>query len=193
MTRSICYGLNYYEVDDVIHDLYTRFLTEEVIEKYNPEYKKGKNKISAKISTYIYQVIFNHVRYLTKSKRERVFRNKISFDDLINNSDELDMAELAPSTDYETFIDSNNTDVDSLYYQIQEFREKFLHSPKNRQRAFLRSKDHPRQSYTLLEVFDMIYEGYTTEEIAQKYQVSQMTIFYIKQKLEVALRKFLSQ
>ena len=184
MVAHICGNLNYYgSINDVIQELYTKFLTSDIIGKYNENYASGDGK-STKISTYLYRVIRNHILSKIKNQDDRIVKHCRQE----NTEWDIDTLyrECKMSTGYRNMIESNQCDENgNLGLELKDFYEKFLKSRNNKTYSFSRRKDKKikNNGCSLLDVFKYLYEGYTHTEIAEMYGVSNMTVTNLKHKL----------
>lgn len=186
----ICEDLNYSgEKEDLIQDLYLKFLTSEVIQSYNENFDNHKTKMS----TWLYPVIKNFILSKIKSSEFKFPRFYVS--DYEGPSKDIDDIDLIINKNpialtYKHILMSNESsdDPDGPAYELQDWENKFRNSNKNK-KYFLRNKDKNFSGCTLLDIFHYLYNGFSSKEIAEIYEVSDMSVSLMKQKLADILLK----
>ena len=163
--------------EDVVQDIYFKLLTTNILANFDA------NK--AKISTYIFRIIKNHILYLRKSKESKIVQCEVPESPyMTEDMDEIDIAlhfySMAP--DYLNLIERNkmSDNVDSLGFDLKEFKRYFKNS---------RSNKHYK-TYSLLDILQDIHMGLTNREIADKYLVTEMTILAMKHKISSVMVKY---
>jgi RNA polymerase sigma factor (sigma-70 family) len=187
LITSICNSLNYRgSYEDVIEDLYEKICDLPILQGFNRHYYRGIP--SNKMSTYLYPIIRNHVISLLKAPEEKIFRSPAYISE---DTDEVDIDRTLygnpVAMDYEEVLLANaeGDKVDGLRMELQDFARRYL-CPKKKGKKRLSKKS----DCTLLDIFNYLYKGYTNKEIADIYNVSQMSVSHYKNKLAKALLRY---
>ena len=178
MVGSFCRSLNFHEngsdiISDIVQELYLKFKIEGIIERYDPL----KNTL---ISTYLFRIIRNFViNYVKEHRRKTHF-----FNPFIQSYPEIDIVDnghnqLAP--EYLNLLDRNSSAIEPDLNGFKHFLQK---SGKNFKFRLDRRKDRNQTgSCSLLELYDLIYEGHTIKDIAHKFGVTKTSVYNMKAKL----------
>jgi hypothetical protein len=163
--------------DDIVQDIYFKFLTSDILSNYDPA--------RAKISTYIYRIIKNHVLYVIKSKENKIIRCEVPNSSyMTEDMDNIDLAlhfyNIAP--DYLNIIERNKMSdcVEGIGFDLREFKRYFRGS---------RSNKHYK-TFSLIDILEDIHMGLTNREIANKYHVTEMTTLAMKHKISSVMVKY---
>jgi len=113
----------------------------------------------------------------------------------IDNESEIDtvLRHTGIAEDYKGLMDYNapSEDPDGLSLEFEIFKESFKKSIDNKKVFSRKRKDSPdRKSCTLLDIFIMLYKGYSNREIAQYYGVTSMSIINMRHKLAEVMVKY---
>jgi RNA polymerase sigma factor (sigma-70 family) len=186
MVSKICSSLKYYcNMDDLIQDIYVKFLTAKTLQSYNRNFCTGKSYSSSKLSTFLYPILRNYILSMAESVEQRMFRSQVSNYDIEGEEVALDESiqdSIAP--EYKTIL-ANNEASDTIHgtgYNLRDFEEKFKRSIMKK-RSFKKKKDVKFPESTLLKVFQYLYKGYSCKEIAEIYGVSNMRITNLKREI----------
>lgn len=176
---------------DIVQDLYLRMLQFKILQKYDAN--------RSKISTFLYRVIQNLIMgtILSESRYKNVPCLSAFEDDHPTGeyTDDVDWVVRSCGLDPEyALMLRRNQDSDpmtGLAADIEDFKRSFLNSRKNKKHTFSRRKEknsEPRET-TTLDLLQFLYDGYSNHEIAQMFDVCDMTVSHIKNKLAAALSK----
>jgi len=226
---SVCDSLNFSESsEDVVQDLYLKFLTSKIIESFD-EHFRNKN---TKMTTYLYPIIRNYVVSKLKSNEYRFFKQNLRNYEPSDDIDDLDLV-LCHNPVAVDYINQllHNESSDGLSGFGSQFRfferqleqsqkkrkneKKYLKKHKYRETDFLnelkqelaelkcRNIDLDDPEYreisfrvenaqsttgcTLIDIFILMYRGYSGRQIAKIYGVSDMSITNVKYKLAEAM------
>lgn len=185
MVVFICGAYNYKgPYEDIVQDIYVKILTSNILRRF--DYKR------AKISTFLYPTIKNHVITSIKNPEYKISRRRLPdcetstgefYDGIIHH--------YPVAVDYQTVVINNNTSesYNGLGEQIRDFIKSFSGSNKNKKHSLTKRKNKEKETtgYSLLDVFHYLYEGYNNNEIAELYGVTPMSISHIKQQLAQAM------
>jgi DNA-directed RNA polymerase specialized sigma24 family protein len=181
---SICDDLNYPgEREDLIQDLYLKFLTSEVIQVYNFD------RYKTKMSTWLYPVIRNFILSKINGPEFKLPRfYSPDYGEISNDIDDIDLIITRnPVALIYKHILINNEELENpvgIASELKDWEEKFKDSDKNKR--YLRNKN---KGCTLLDLFHYLYAGFSNKEIAGIYNVSDMSISLMKQQLADILLK----
>jgi len=212
MTRSICRDLNYWgEPEDIMQAFYlNKILRKNLLTKYNPT--------KAKASTWLFKVIRNvvigqmaaeslgkHAEMMYASGREGPEFDAQSYDPVWScKAVSMDVHEsLKPNAwstncgidpDYLSTLKRNgdSDDIDGLAFEFRNFEHMFMKSSDCKKYSFDRRKNQGVKTSggTLVDIFRLFYEGYTSHEIAEMHGVTDMTLCHLKRKLAGTLRRY---
>lgn len=220
MVSRQCEYMNYPgSPDDVVQDLYMRFITtKKIIEVYDAS-------INVQMSTYLFKIIKNFIISRLKSHDGRFYGRRVSTPVPTSDTDEFDLVSgcYDVSTDYLNTQFHNDETVNSLNEKLHDFDRFFSDSPRNVKYA-LKKRKYKRRSWnylkfmnrlknrnrigdeydvikdmisniekdgcTLIDLFRLLYRGYTNKQIARIYGVSKTTISAMKYKLSRAMNQF---
>jgi len=224
LVSSLCESLNFPgSAEDVIQDLYVKFLTSEIIESFDSNFR---NK-DTKMTTYLFPIIKNYIVSKIKSNECRYFRQNLRN---YEPSDDVDEVELAlchnpiaidyvdlllynESTDSPTGLRSDfrafkrllvrtrknkrylkkrrsNSDfLNELKIELTKLKKKEvdLDDPEYREISERIKRVQIDTGCTLIDVFILLYRGYSGKQIAKVYGVSDMSVTNVKYKLAKAL------
>jgi RNA polymerase sigma factor (sigma-70 family) len=176
-------------IEDLIQETYTKFLFEKILLKFDPKHAKG-----AKISTYIYRVIWNMIKSIYHTNEGRIMGHLVNMEYVdtvrLNEDSDLGFSSLEESLpiapEYETMLYRNeiSNDMDGINFDLNFFEDHLEKISK-----FYRVGPQKRRKM-LLKVFKHMREGMSAREIARKYDVSSMFISNIKAELKDLMRKF---
>ncbi len=200
LVTSICASFDFTaHTEDVIQNLYTKFLTRKTLEKFNPEFNGG-----TKISTYLHSIIVNMVKAMYSEKENKIERHRYNFQHgnppyyWIDSTSSYDDVEMAIQTegldvDYEGNLYANYCieQVDGVNFDLNLF-EKYL---KKMNRTFNLSRRRcknirSRSGLSLLDVFRHMRHGYNHRAIAIKYGVSDTFITSLTTEIKLLMVKF---
>jgi hypothetical protein len=198
LVRSICSSFDFdSHTDDVIQNLYLKFLTRKTLERFDPHHEQG-----TKISTYLHTVIVNMVKAMCSEKENKIERNRYKFqypqnrqyrDDLYFDEVEMAIHTEGMDTDYEGNLYSNYSteSIDGLRLDLDLF-EVYL---KKMNRTFNLSRRgckniRVKGGLSLLDVFRYMRNGYNHRWIALRYGVSVTFITTIKREIKFLMIKF---
>jgi DNA-directed RNA polymerase specialized sigma24 family protein len=191
LVTSICNSLNYQgSYEEIIAELYEKICDSPILQSFNRHYYRGV--ASNKMSTYLYPIIRNHVISRLKSPEHKIFQS-IAYSPSYDSEETNDMDHVLSNNniapDYEELLLHNAEvdQVDGLRLELQDFARRYLHQSKSRRGKKSLSK---KSSCTLLDIYNYLYEGYSNKEIADIYEVSQMSVSHYKNKLAKALLKY---
>lgn len=223
---SVCDSLNFLgSSEDMIQDLYLKFLTSEIIESFD-EHFRNKN---TKMTTYLYPIIRNYVVSKLKSNEYRYFRQNLRNYEPSDDIDDLDLVlcHNPVAVDYINLLLHNESSdgPSGLGSQFRSFERQLERSRKNSKKYLKKRKyrktnflnelkqeladlkhrnidlDDPEyreiserikdaQSTTgcsLIDIFILLYRGYSGKQIAKVYGVSDMSVTNVKYKLAKAI------
>jgi hypothetical protein len=185
-------------VDDVVQNLYTKFLTRKTLQNFDPNFKG-----CPQISTYLYPIVHNMVKNMHKENEFQVenHRYKITRSDYpwYNQQDGYDYEEIEFAVNqeglevkYENRLYSNyvNEQVDGLECDLNLF-EKYLKKMNRTYKLNRRKcKEVESNGLSLLDVFKFMRQGYTNRDIALKYGTSVTFITALKNKIKILLIEY---
>ncbi len=226
---ALCESLNFPgSPEDVVQDLYVKFLGSQIIESFNPVYRGKKTKMS----TYLYPVIKNFIVSKIKSNECRFLSQKLRNYEPSDDVDDVErvLCHNPVSVDYVNLLIFNEStdgpnglcvDLKSFERQLRRTRKtdkKYLKKRKSDDSNFLEELrtelsqlkkkevglDDPEyreisariirvQSSTgcsLVDIFVLLYRGYSGKQIARVYGVSDMSVSNVKYKLARALLSY---
>jgi hypothetical protein len=200
LVRSICSSFDFdSHTEDVIQNLYLKFLTRKTLERFDPNHEQG-----TKISTYLHSVIVNMVKAMCAEKENRIERHRHKFQYIDPQKrkyredpcyDEIEMAihTEGMNLDYEGTLYSNYSteSIDGLNLDLDLF-EVYL---KKMNRTFNLNRRGCKNirikgGLSLLDVFRYMRNGYNHRWIALKYGVSVTFITVIKTEIKLLMIKF---
>jgi len=189
--KKQCAYLNYQgSSDDIIQELYFQFLTtNQTIEAFDES--RG-----IKISTYLFKVIQN---FIISKIRERYNRDRVRLSkDTENNKTDLKDAinifeRLFPSSpDNIRFAFSRKSNKKKVTYRLR-----ILYKLKKRGDIGVEYEEIRRliintctYGCTLYDLYNLLYKGYTNEQISEIYGVSRTTISTLKRRLAKIMVKY---
>jgi len=253
MVVSLCDSLNFPgSPEDVVQDLYVKFLTSQIIQSFRPVFRKKETKMT----TYLYPIIKNYIISKIKSNECRFFRQNLPNYEPSHDVDEVDHAlcHHPISVDYvDVILYNESTDSpDGLGSEFKAFK-RLLRSNRKNKRIMKKRKakkydfleelrdeltvlkgnrldvteefeyreianrikkevitcDKCGQMYkrekgkcpkcqhkqnlagcSLIDIFILLYRGYTGRQIARIYGVSDMSVTNAKYKLAKALLSY---
>lgn len=196
LVTSISSSLQYAgPTEDLVQDLYLKFLTTDILESYNQNYHSGTGT-SSRLSTYLYPIIRNHILSHMKSKDYKYVSGRVpNFDPYSNEDMELEdiLKNTSYCTDYKELVEYNEAcdRPDGINFEMKLFQEKFKKSKENRKFSLKkRGGVHKKiPECSLMDIFKYLYKGYSNKEIAEVYGVSNMTITHLKHKLAISMIK----
>jgi Bacterial regulatory proteins, luxR family. len=145
------------------------------------------------MSTYLYPIIKNYVISLIKSSEEKIFQSPAYAPATEDNEDSNDLDRVLYSNpialEYEELLllNAESDQADGLRLELQDFAQRYL-CPKTRRGK--KKRLSKKSSCTLFDIFNYLYEGYSNKEIADIYEVSQMSVSHYKNKLAKALLRY---
>jgi len=208
------------EIEDLIQDIYLKIMTQNILDKFDPE--------QAKISTYLYKIIRNFIITKLTSTSFNFLKYRIKCPEPSHDTHFVDLilAYLEPSEDFiRTKFHNDSTDsLTSLRVDLDAFSRRFEPSHYNK-RFLLRKTKHKnkpnrylrvlnrlqrkkrisdgefyeisdlmevveKQGATLHDLFKLIYRGYSSKQVSKIFGVSEVSISTMKSKLGAALVKF---
>jgi hypothetical protein len=189
LIASVSKGLNYQgPQNDVKHDLYLRMHHLSVLEKYN----KDRAKISTLLWTIIRNLIMKNMMEENKYKynvlpiSEKVPDDVDDIDYLIQND--------CTNLDYQSMIERNQDSdrIESRAAELRDFISSLSNSSKNKKHKCSRRKDKSidTEGYDLVEIFNNLYLGFSSHEIAAKHGVTDMTISHTKDQMAKLLKDY---
>jgi len=188
MVSSLCGSHNVADssVNDIVQDFYFRAISGNIIESYDPNFSKGNSK-NPKMSTYLFPIISNLIKTTRKQPENRLIRNKFVADPNIEESYDMDEIELAlrfnqVALDYEGILHQNESDMETLGYDLKDFERKFMVSRSNKKYNLKKRKDKSITTgdLSILDVYNHLKNGLSSREIARMYGVSDMFICILK-------------
>jgi len=199
LVASICAKqcIPVHQVDDIVQDMYFRFLTSSVYEKFDPNYHNQ----SPKISTYLYPILVNAIKSQWKKPHMKIeARRYIVPEDAHENYSHEDNVEIAlrsckVSATYQGILEHNasSDSVDGLAAELEEFEKKWL-SKRSRNRHYKlgrrRDKSVGKSGCSLLDVYRLIDAGLTNKQVAEIYGVSSVFVSSMKRMIVQALREY---
>ena len=195
LVASISNSLSYSgDIDDLVQELYLKFLSFHVIENYDPYFYGNENEIP--MGNYLYPIIRNHIFYKLKSSENKMARSYLSDYEEKEDINDIDLIIRKNPIAYEVkniIMNNNISDgIDNLGFEIKDFEKVFKESDENK-KYFTKRKNKfspPASGCTLLTLFQYLYNGFSSKEIAEIFGVSCMAITYMKQKLANILKKY---
>lgn len=209
LTNNICRKFNYPgDSDDVVQDIYLKFLTNPIVEKFK-EVRKIPNakatskkekkyiKVHVKMSTYIYPMIRNHILSKMKCGESRIIQYQLpDCEPLAENlCEQNSMVSHNPiDVNYQTMLQANESSdhIDGQAANLHDFEQSLIQTHRNK-KFFLnkrKNKTVKTSGCTLLDILRYLYEGRNNNEIAKIYGVTDMSISNMKQKLTKEMIKF---
>lgn len=182
LIRSVSHKINYKgSTEDVLQDLYVRMEEQNVLHKYDER--------KAKMSTYLFRIIHNLMlqEVIDEAKHKFVCTAVAPSED--DNGLEFTVCH-AMNPDYESMHLRNNDT--SRADELEDFLRKFIGSSKNKRHRCDRRKNKEVETdgFDLAELFRLLYDGYSSHEIALKYGVTDMTLSHAKAQLAEHLKSF---
>lgn len=212
ITNHLCISYNFPgEPEDIVQDIYVKFLTGSIIENYeeervinkNPPPNPGKRKlrgikkvVKVKMSTYLYSVIRNYILSKMKTHEYRVLKYKVpEYSQPYADASDLDkiIQHTPVEIRYQNLLSSNEDNENSLLWSaLNDFRENFLSSKKNKKYSLnkRRNQEVRTSGCSLIDIFNHLYEGYNNKEIAEMYGVSDMSITNMKHQLAWQMKRY---
>jgi len=181
------------EPEDIVQDLYYKFLTSQIIQSFCT-IQAGN---SVKMSTYLFPIIRNFILSKLKSREYRVFRLKLrNFESTNEEIDDIDLVlrrnPIALDFHHRLLCNESSTSPDGLGADIRDFEKTFSESTRNKK--FTLKKRKYQNVYTegckLSDIFNLLYEGYSSKEIAGMLGVTNMCITNMKHKLANIMAKY---
>lgn len=131
--------------EDVIQDLYHKFITGSIIEDFNPNYKKKPTKMF----TYLYPIVKNFVVSLLKSPENRFYKQNLRNYEPSSDLDEIDevISRVPVHVDY-AFVSVSNGDTDSfdsLGADFHTFKRQLIRTRKNK--VYLKKRRRTRSAF----------------------------------------------
>lgn len=174
-------------VDDVVQELYIKFLTEKTLGKFDP----CRN---TKVSTYLYRVLRNLVNRIYNSNEGIIHSHQfdMEFTDVLHHNEftSSNRSEDLPSmnVEYEGIVLRNqmSDEIDGLNFDLDFFDTYLERIP----RIMKRKKKGMNTSHLLVKVFRLMREGMTNKDIALKYNVSNMFITNLKSEIKGHMKRF---
>lgn len=218
MVINVCEGINYPEdPQDVVQDIYLKFLTSKIIQSYDRNFRDKETKMS----TYIFPIIRNFILSKFKSREYRFFKHKLPNFAPTDDVDDLDLVIFRNPIALEfmnTLLYNGSTDnMGGLGADFKDFEHQFLHSSHNKKYSLKKRKHEKRalnylekldknslefeeikdrilnagfSGCTLLDIFQLLYKGYTNKQIAKIYGVSDMYVTSMKHKLAKVMLRY---
>jgi len=198
MVANLCMKHRVQNVDDMIQEVYSWFLERDILNKFDPNYvKNGKG---VKLSTFLYSVIENVVRDKKAINEDQVCNDRFtpSIRRYKTGGECVDDTELAlrhndMAVEYENITKQNDLsdNFESLGADIQDFEERFLPT-ENKVYTLSRRRDKELKTKgtSLVEVFRLFKQGYSSREVSRMFGISDMFASNMKQEIAVALRAY---
>lgn len=191
LVTNICERLNVQSVDDIVQDVYLRFFTGQVIEKFD-----STRYSSPKISTYLYRIIYNMVCSHVKSNNERIRRHsyQISDNDIESYEDDVELALRYNDValEYQGILEQNqiSEEMDSLGAELRYFKKNILTKKNKKYRlSKRRNKNVMTDGCDLVSVYQLLHEGLNNREIAKIYGISDMMVTNMKRQIGAILKR----
>jgi hypothetical protein len=200
LVATICTDLDFADhIDDVVQNLYAKFLTRKTLQRFDPKFNGG----SVKISTYLHTVIVNMVKAMRSEKENKIqfHRYKFQYTDPVKRRfyddpyfDEVEMAIHTEGMDvnYEGNLYANYSieSVNGINFEFNLF-EKYL---KKVNRTFTlnrrRCQNIKQGSLSLLDVFRLMRRGYSHKSIASMYGISVTFVTCLKTEIKLLMIKY---
>lgn len=186
MVAKICGSLRYScSMDDLIQDVYFKFVSAKTLQSYNRHYSTGKTYSSCKLSTFLYPILRNFILSKAESIDQKMIYGTVQNYDCEGQEVDLDDTihdNIAP--EYRNLLAQNDSSdsIHGLSFDFKDFERKLRLSAKNK-KILKRKKNAKFPQGTLLKIFKYLYEGYSCKEIADIYGVSNMKITLLKREL----------
>ena len=189
ITRSLCSKHRIESYEDMVQEVYSYIMDKKILKKYDPN-----NPNKASFSTFMYTVIENVIRtkkhgnenQIEKSRFRPAYRNTSDYSDPAIRLKDI-------AVDYENILEQNkmSDDMEGLGSTIDDFEQRFLPTV-NKVYTLQRRRDKKTQTTgtSLLIVFRLLREGYSSREISRIYGVSDMFISNLKKKISNALKEY---
>jgi hypothetical protein len=199
LVTSICASFDFTShTDDVIQNLYLKFLTRRTLERFNPEFNGG-----TKISTYLHSVIVNMVKAMCSEKENKIERHRYKFQYIDSQKqryredpcyDEIEMAinTEGMDIDYEGNLYANYSieSVDGIDLDLNLFEVYLKKMNRTFKLSRRRCKNVRSKGLSLLDVFMYMRKGYNHRAIARKYGVSVTFITSLKTEIKWLMIKY---
>ncbi len=194
MVRCLCDDLDFPGPDeDIVQDIYYKFLTSQIIQSFCPV--RGEN--SVKMTTYLFPIIRNFILSKLKSKEYRILRHKFpDFETTNGDIDDLDLVlhNNPVALDFQTRLINNesSTSPDGLGADLRDFERTFSNSRSDKEYSLSKRKFKNVDSAgcKLSDIFNLLYKGYSSKEIAAKLGVTSMSITNMKHQLAQIMIKY---
>jgi hypothetical protein len=179
---------------DISQEFYKQLIAGEILKKYDPNHPTH-----AKISTYLYRIIENIVLVYKKSGEFQIEKYRLGMDhyDFFH---QYENGESLPSldtlynikVDYENILYQNefSDTIDGIGFDLDLFEDHLKKKNKHYDLKRRKNKNIGQEGLDLLDVFQLMREGYTNREIAHKFGVSDMWITTIKSEIKDLMIKF---
>ncbi len=194
MTQAICfkYGLDRLSTEDMVQDIYLRFLERDVVGGFDPS--RG-----AALTTYLYTIINNQVKDHVRSMAFRISKMRLA--PASENADSLEPGDFDDAVrmagiglEYRKILDGNmSTDgVDDLSAELREFEQRLTRPALNKKFRLLRrhNKNALRGNCTLLDIYCLLKRDLSSQVIAALYGISTKTVTVLKASVAKALLEF---
>lgn len=196
IVANLCVKHKVQNVDDMVQEVYAWFIEKDILKRFNPNYNGKK----VKLSTFLYSVVENVIRGKKDQNESQVSRSKFipPSRKYQTGGQYVDDVELAlryndMAIEYETIIEQNNISdsLEGLGSEIQDFEERFL-PLENKVYTLSRRRDKGvmTSGTTLVEVFKLFRQGYSSREISRKFGISDMFVSNMKGEIAEALRAY---
>jgi hypothetical protein len=190
MVSKICGSLKYScDMDDLVQDIYTKFITAGTLQGYNRHYCTGKSYSSSKLSTFLFPILRNFILSRAESINQKMIRGTVqnydnegedvALDDTIQDNIALEYKNILA-------VNESSDTIDGLGFDFRDFERKLRRSAKNK-KILKRKKNAKFPQGTLLKIFRYLYDGYSCKEIADIYGVSNMKITHLKREIGQAM------
>jgi DNA-directed RNA polymerase specialized sigma24 family protein len=169
--------------DDIVQDLYTKILEQDLLAKYDPR--------KARLTTWLFAIVRMIVLGRVYIQNKEIL---CGFpDDLFMHEAQEEEVPIQGNIDpvYEGIL-LRNQDSDELIgtaAELKEFKSRFSGSRQNKRHLLQRRKNKgfKTSGYTMLDIFDLLYEGFSNREIALMFGVTDMAICHLKHRLVKSL------
>lgn len=219
ITQSICVEVGYWgPPEDVIQNFYlNKILSKNILAKYDPKKAKmstwlyrilhnlvighmATESLNKHYESYYFndadgRPMFNVSRAETKHAHYSRKGFKVVSVEATKEALTVDGPYCGIDPDYNSIAqrNANSDDPEGLLFQLKNFETVFLRTKEGTKRHNFDRRKNPKPDTnggTLLDLFHMFYEGFTSHEIALKYGVTDMTVCHMKHKLAETLRRY---
>lgn len=190
MVAHMCHGKNVRSIDEIISDVYFRFVVGKVVERYKPELYKSK------LSTWLFPTIRNVV--ISSLKKSNAKWNKYIVPEELAE-DCCDDVEIAlkynkVAIEFQNTIDHNriSDEVDGLASELRQFEEMFENHKSNKTYKLTRRRDQSVDpgNYSLLKVYKLIRDGVSCRDLARILGCSDMFVSTMKREIREAMKRY---